>query len=109
MSTIDSIYLKDIGQILLFYIQGIYVHQQKTVSDDDPSHIQDTVGAVCLDGHGNVASAVSSGGISLKHPGRIGQVSPMVASLVFLIESRPAVRNLSHQTPNTVYLFHPFL
>jgi len=37
--------------------------------------LQDTVGAVCVDDCGNVASAVSSGGIILKQPGRLGQVS----------------------------------
>jgi taspase (threonine aspartase 1) len=36
----------------------------------------DTVGAVCVDKRGGVAGGVSSGGISLKFPGRIGQVSP---------------------------------
>ncbi|XP_022332673.2 threonine aspartase 1-like [Crassostrea virginica] len=34
--------------------------------------IQDTVGAVVMDTRGNIASAVSSGGISLKQPGRLG-------------------------------------
>ena len=34
----------------------------------------DTVGAVGVDSMGNVCAACSSGGISLKYPGRIGQV-----------------------------------
>jgi len=37
--------------------------------------VQDTVGVVVLDQAGNVASTVSSGGIALKQPGRVGQAS----------------------------------
>ncbi len=41
------------------------------VVDDN---VNDTVGVTVLDLHGNVASTVSSGGIALKQPGRVGQV-----------------------------------
>ena len=37
----------------------------------------DTVGAVAVDAHGNVAAATSTGGITLKRPGRVGD-SPLV-------------------------------
>lgn len=37
--------------------------------------VQDTVGAVCVDHDGNVAAASSSGGIWLKHSGRLGPAS----------------------------------
>ena len=38
--------------------------------DDDV--ITDTVGAIAIDMHGNIAAAASSGGIGMKHRGRIG-------------------------------------
>jgi len=37
--------------------------------------VTDTVGVVVMDNTGNVASTVSSGGIALKQPGRVGQAS----------------------------------
>lgn len=41
---------------------------------EDGSGCLDTVGAVVVDLEGNVAAAVSSGGLAMKHPGRVGQV-----------------------------------
>lgn len=41
---------------------------------EDGSRCLDTVGAVVVDLEGNVAAAVSSGGLAMKHPGRVGQV-----------------------------------
>lgn len=49
----------------------------KDDADDDvvDDKVQDTVGVVVLDRSGQVASTVSSGGIALKQPGRVGQAS----------------------------------
>lgn len=41
----------------------------------DQSRCLDTVGAVVMDMYGNLSSAVSSGGILLKLPGRVGHAS----------------------------------
>ncbi|HUO43221.1 MAG TPA: isoaspartyl peptidase/L-asparaginase [Methylomirabilota bacterium] len=46
---------------------------------DRPGILTDTVGAVALDLHGNFAAAASTGGITLKFPGRIGD-TPQIGS-----------------------------
>ncbi|XP_050749761.1 threonine aspartase 1 isoform X2 [Gymnogyps californianus] len=43
--------------------------------EENDSGTLDTVGAVVVDQEGNVAAAVSSGGLALKHPGRVGQAA----------------------------------
>ncbi|XP_043912146.1 threonine aspartase 1 isoform X2 [Protopterus annectens] len=49
--------------------------RRQSFEHDNDSGSLDTVGAVVVDHEGNVAAAVSSGGLAMKHPGRVGQAA----------------------------------
>src|SRR6218665_1624011 len=49
----------------------------EATSESQEKHDHETVGAVALDSRGNVACATSTGGITTKRPGRVGD-SPIV-------------------------------
>ncbi|XP_074845465.1 threonine aspartase 1 isoform X2 [Carettochelys insculpta] len=54
----------------------IHLKKRRQSSEkENDSGTLDTVGAVVVDQEGNVAAAVSSGGLALKHPGRVGQAA----------------------------------
>ncbi|KAK5670867.1 hypothetical protein QVD99_002637 [Batrachochytrium dendrobatidis] len=71
-STIDCISLSDARMMVTDQQLKLYSHHQHIV---DSKMLMDTVGAVIMDSKGNISAGVSSGGISLKWPGRVGEAA----------------------------------
>lgn len=67
-----------------FYF-GLHMPTVLTLMKENGSACLDTVGAVVVDLEGNVAAAVSSGGLAMKHPGRVGQVWTFLFHIIMSI------------------------
>ncbi|MCX7561592.1 isoaspartyl peptidase/L-asparaginase [Sulfitobacter sp. F26204] len=65
------------------------------IEDDDPARRHGTVGAVACDGNGTVAAATSTGGMTAKLPGRIGD-TPVIGSGTFADNETCAVSGTGH-------------
>jgi beta-aspartyl-peptidase (threonine type) len=63
--------------------------------DDDPSRKHGTVGAVARDAKGNLAAATSTGGMTAKLPGRVGD-SPIIGAGTFADNATCAVSATGH-------------
>lgn len=62
---------------------------------DDPARRHGTVGAVARDIHGNLAAATSTGGMTAKAPGRVGD-TPMIGAGTFADNETCAVSGTGH-------------
>lgn len=69
-------------------------HRSRLGNREKNSLVVDTVGAVCTDVNGNFTAGVSSGGISLKLPGRVGDVCKRSSKMVYYIPVLLLVCNL---------------
>lgn len=63
--------------------------------DGDPARKHGTVGAVALDRHGHLAAATSTGGMTAKMPGRIGD-SPVIGAGTWADDATAAISATGH-------------
>ena len=76
-------------------IKAAEVNQEPLAAVDDGDQLYSTVGAVALDGDGNVAAATSTGGTANKRFGRVGD-SPIIGAGTYADNAGCAVSGTGH-------------
>jgi L-asparaginase / beta-aspartyl-peptidase len=76
-------------------LQSTLEMKAKGIEDDDPARRHGTVGAVACDASGNVAAATSTGGMTAKLPGRVGD-TPVIGGGTFADNETCAVSGTGH-------------
>lgn len=76
-------------------LQDTLAMRQKGTPETDPARRHGTVGAVALDLGGNLAAATSTGGMTAKPPGRIGD-TPVIGAGTFADNATCAVSATGH-------------
>ncbi|MBM6593686.1 isoaspartyl peptidase/L-asparaginase family protein [Microvirga pudoricolor] len=76
-------------------LQDTLAMQESGTEDTDESRKHGTVGAVARDRHGNVAAATSTGGMTAKSPGRVGD-SPVIGAGTWADDATCAVSGTGH-------------
>lgn len=69
--------------------------RERGEESDDPARRHGTVGAVARDSHGNIAAATSTGGMTAKAPGRVGD-TPIIGAGTFADNETCAVSGTGH-------------
>ena len=76
-------------------LQNTLDMRAKGEEDDDPARRHGTVGAVACDTNGHVAAATSTGGMTAKAPGRVGD-TPVIGAGTFADDATCAVSGTGH-------------
>ncbi len=92
----------DFAEDAYFFTQARWDALQQTLAmrargevDDDPARRHGTVGAVACDARGHVAAATSTGGMTAKSPGRVGD-TPVIGAGTYADDATCAVSGSGH-------------
>lgn len=76
-------------------LQATLEMRRDGIDDADPARRHGTVGAVARDTHGNLAAATSTGGMTAKSPGRVGD-TPVIGAGTYADNNTCAVSGTGH-------------